>query len=310
MHKHFTRDDRVALAALLRVGYSQASAALELKFDPSAVSRELNRNPRDDGSYHATHADVLALKRRQRSKINSRKIENDRELSKTIESFLSPLYSPEVIAHELGIVHQTIYAWIDRSRPDLKEKLPYHGRKRRRYGTKRQQKQGWTRHVRSIDERPKAADRRKRVGDWEGDTVNGINGALLTHVDRRSRFTFADLVADKGADTAHEKICERFDDVPAQTITYDRGSEFALWKMIEEDIDAEVYFANAHHPWERGTNENTNGRLRRIFPKGFDFSTILQRDVEVVTDYMNHTPRKILDWRTPCEVFGQCCVSD
>jgi IS30 family transposase len=107
MYHHFTREDRIALAALLRAGHSQAEAARAIGFDPSAVSRELRRNPKDDGSYHATHADVLARERRKESKRGSRKIENDVDLATRIESLLHPLRSPEVITHEVGIVHQT-----------------------------------------------------------------------------------------------------------------------------------------------------------------------------------------------------------
>jgi len=90
-------------------------------------------------------------------------------------------------------------------------------------------------------------------------------------------------------------------------LTYDRGSEFALWSMIEKDTDTTVYFAHAHHPWERGKNENTNGRLRRIFPKRFDFSTLHPSELRRIVDLMNHTKRKSLGWRTPAEVFKEVC---
>lgn len=92
-------------------------------------------------------------------------------------------------------------------------------------------------------------------------------------------------------------------------ITYDRGSEFALWKMIEKDTNTSIYFADPYHPWQRGKNENTNGRLRRIYPKGFDFGTITQQELDEVVDLMNHTPRKTLNWRTPAEVFQERCCS-
>lgn len=87
------------------------------------------------------------------------------------------------------------------------------------------------------------------------------------------------------------------------SITYDRGNEFSLWKMIEDDLDIEIYFADARSPWQRAVNENTNGRLRRVFPKGFGFATITQSELDDVVKTMNHTPRKSLDWQTPAEVF-------
>ena len=304
MYTHIQRDQRIALGALLCAGHSQAFAARELGVDPSTISRELRRNPKVDGSYHSLHANVLARQRRKKSKQKYRKIENDPTLEKEIESQLTPLRSPEVIAHELGLAHKTIYTWIDRSRPELKKKLPYRGKKRHRYGGKREQKQGWTKNVRPIEERPES------VLSWEGDTVAGrTKSRVLTHVERSSLFLVADLMKDGTADSVH-KALKQHQKING-CITYDRGSEFALWEMIERDTDTIVCFANAHHPWERPLNENTNGRLRRVYPKGFDFSTITQRQLDEVVDFMNHTPRKSLSWQTPADVFKKmCCTSD
>lgn len=303
MYTHINRNQRIALGALLCAGHSQASSARELGVDPSTVSRELKRNPTNIGGYHSLQANVLAVQRRKKSKRKYRKIENNLILEKEIELQLNPLCSPEAIAHNLGIAHETIYAWIDRSRPELKKQLPYRGKKRHRYGGKREEKQGWTKHVRSIDERQESPI------SWEGDTVRGkTKPQVLTHVEQHSLFLVADLIKDGTADSVHMTL-QRHQRVKG-TITYDRGSEFALWEMIERDTDTKIYFANAHHPWERGKNENTNGRLRRVFPKGFDFSTITQRQLDVVVDYMNHTPRKSLFWQTPADVFKQlCCTS-
>lgn len=303
MYSHINRDQRIALGALLYAGLSQVSIARELGVHPSTISRELRRNPSASGGYHSLHAHVLTRQRRKRSKQKYRKIENDPVLKEEIEDQLHPLRSPEVIAHELGIVHQTIYSWIDRSRPDLKSMLPYRGKKRRRYGGKREQKQGWTKNVRSIEDRPESDI------SWEGDTMKG--GTLprvLTHVEQTSLFLVADLIKDGSADAVH-KMLKQNQRIEGN-ITYDRGSEFALWKMIEEDTNATVYFAHAHHPWERGKNENTNGRLRRVFPKRFDFSTITQRQLDKVVYKMNHTPRKSLFWKTPAEMFEKLrCTS-
>lgn len=302
MYNHLTREKRIALATLLREGYSHNHIASALGVHVSTVGRELKRNPNRNG-YHATHADVCAIYRRQESKQKYRKIEQDEILRNTIVSMLHPLVSPEVIAHEVGIHHQTIYDWIYRSEPHLKVRLPYKGRKRRRYGTKRQVKQGWTKHVHSIDERPEAEV------SFEGDTVKGGTRAqLLTHVERSSLFTLAHKLPDGTADSVHARM--KTEPLFQNSVsTYDRGSEFALWQMIEKDLDMKIYFAHAHHPWERGKNENTNGRFRRIFHKKFDFDTITQKDVDKVVHLMNHTKRKSLNWRTPCSVFGRCCTS-
>jgi transposase, IS30 family len=302
MHTHLNRERRVALATLKRTGMSQSSIARELGVHRSTISRELKRNTRVLG-YHSAHADRLTRKRRRESKHSYRLLENNQALADLVEALLDPLISPEVIGHELEICHETIYAWISRSRPDLLPRLPQRGRKRRRYGSKRAVKQGWTKHVRSID------DRTEETG-WEGDTVVGSSRArILTHVDRISLFTVADLMPDGTADTVHA-VLKKHQKIQGTT-TYDRGSEFALWQMIERDTDTTIYFAHAHHPWERGKNENTNGRLRRVFPKRFDFSTISQRDLDGVVNLMNHTPRKSLSWQTSCALFNEgCCVSN
>lgn len=310
MYHHLTQDQRVALAALLRAGYSQRKVAQELGVSQSSVSRELIRNPRNDGSYHASHAAFLARERRETSKILYRKIENNLFLAQRIASCLHPLVSPETIAHEEDVSAETIYAWIYRSRPDLKGKLPQRGKKRRRYGSKREVKQGWTKDVRSIETRSASAEHRSQVGHFEGDTVRGINGALLTLTDRKSRYEVVCKIPNEGCDPIHSALVSHTDTTKARSFTFDRGSGFALWRMIERDTGAKVYFADAHAPWQRTSNENANGRLRRIFPKRFDFGTITQRDVDAVVRVMNHTKRKCLNWRTPCEVFGRCCASD
>lgn len=304
MHTHLTTDSRAALAALVRAGYTHAETARIIGTHRSTVSRELSRNVRPGHTYHAASAHLLAQNRRRASKQTCRLLENNETLAYRAETLLNPLVSPECVANELGLAHQTIYAWLHRSRPDLLYRLPQRGRKRRRYGTKRAQKQGWTRPVRSIDERPETLE------SWEGDTVCGRSRArLLTQVHRTSLYLVADLIENGTAETVAATLKDR-KELHGATFTFDRGSEFALWRLIERNLDAQVYFAHAHSPWERGKNENTNGRLRRVFPKRFDFATLTKRDLSRTVHFMNHTKRKSLSWRTPCAVWGKCCVSD
>lgn len=309
MYQHISRDERAVIAAGVRNGESYGSIAERIGRDRCAVWREVRRNTGPGCRYDARTADAKSRARRAASKEGARLIENDADLAKSLEAELTPLVSPEVAAHAHGIAHATVYAWIGRSRADIRARLPFRGRKRRRYGARRAEKQGWTRLVRNISERPAGADNRSRVGHLEGDTVRGRNGALLTHTDRKSRFEIAHLVPDEGSDAALLAVMGCGDLLAALSVTYDRGSTFAQWRAIEAAIGARVYFANAHHPWERGTNENANGRLRRAFPKGMDFGTIDQNDVDSVVWVMNHTPRKVLKWRTPCSVYRRCCTS-
>jgi transposase, IS30 family len=300
MHKHFNREDRIALGALKRAGLSKAEIGRQLGFNRSSVGRELRRNQKPRGGYHALNADIQAITRRQQSKHQYRKI--DTALGLVLAKQLHPLVSPEMVAEARGIHHQTIYSWLYRDRRDLLSQLPQRGRKRRRYGSKRTKKQGWTRLVKSIHDRPESGL------SWEGDTVKGSTKTqLLTHVERTSLYTRADLIPNGTADVVHATLKRK--PIPG-VITYDRGSEFALWQMIERDTGTTIFFADAHAPWQRGKNENTNGRLRRVFPKGFNFATITQKQLDDVVYVMNHTPRKSLGWRTPASVFEErCCVS-
>lgn len=309
MYHHINRDDRAVIADGRRHGESYAKIGERIGKDEGAVWREVRRNSGSGGRYDARRADMEAKRRRTDSKVGARLVENDSGLAAALEARLEPLVSPEVAAHEAGISTGAVYAWIYRSRGDLVCLLPQRGRKRRRYGSKRAKKQGWTRLVRPMTERPAGAENRSRIGHFEGDTIRGRNGALLTHTDRKSRFEVAHKVPDEGADAAFEAASRDSHLHRSRSITYDRGSTFALWRMLEKAIGTKVFFAGPHRAWERGTNENANGRLRRVFPKGLDFSTITQEDVDRVVWKMNHTPRKCLNWRTPCSVYGKCCTS-
>ena len=301
MHTHISRDDRIVIADGLRRQETLSFIASRIRKDRGSISREIKRNRGDNGEYFAPTANRLARERRKRSKQKYRLIENDLVLSRAIEEKLEPLVSPEVIAHEFGIHHKTIYSWLYRTRADLLSRLPQRGRKRRKYGSYREINTGWTKTAKSIH------DRIELNLNWEGDTVRGnTKPKLLTHVERKSLYLVADLLPDGTAEAVQDKVSRS--DITG-TITYDRGSEFALWKMIERNTGALVYFADAYQPQQRGKNENTNGRLRRIYPKGFDFATISQRELNKVVWKMNHTPRKSLSWQTPSEVYERCCNS-
>jgi IS30 family transposase len=295
MQRHININDRPVIDRLLNAGYTQNDVALTLGFTKGAISKEIKRNKDEDGLYRFRNANKKARIRRKQSKLNYRKIENNIELENKIIAKLNPLISPEVVAHELNIHHQTIYSYVSRSNPELKKYLPYRGKKRRKYGSRGVFKVDWLDSAKSIH------DRVEKKINWEGDTIRGCTKPkVLTHVERQSLYTVADLIPNGMADTVHAQVKK---DKIKGTITYDRGSEFALWKMIERDTGATVYFADAYSPYQRGKNENTNGRLRRIFPKGFNFDTITNRQLQKVVHIMNHTPRKSLNWRTPAEVF-------
>lgn len=321
---HLSQDDRAVIEALRKQGETLRHIAEVIQHHYSTVCRELARNRDGGGAYSARHAEKKYIARRQGAKYGSRKIENDPALAKSIEKLLRGKHargdwSPAVIAHAYGsLCHQTIYAWTRRSRPDLRPLLPRCGKYRRQYGSRRvPPSRGWMTNIRSIDARPESARDRSTVGHFEGDTVVLERGVrfIVTLVDRKSRFLFAELIgAAMGISyEVHEMLVARLAHLPPslrQTITPDRGSEFSYWDMTEKEIPGLLfYFAHARAPWERGTNEHTNGLLRRYFPKKDKHESITPAQAAEVVSMINHRPRKSLNWKTPCQVFGACCVS-
>lgn len=161
----------------------------------------------------------------------------------------------------------------------------------------------------SIRERPILVEYRERVGDWEGDLVEGKKGTgfAATHVDRSSRFLIARKIENKQSSSFNEATINAFKAVCSSkihTLTLDNGKEFSAFEMLENAVGFKVYFADPYCSWQRGTNENINGLLRRFLPKGTDFFTLTNGQLQSLVDTINHRPRKALNYRTPFEVFN------
>lgn len=319
---HLSQEERVVIEALRNSGTTLRAIAQVINKHYSTVCRELLRNTERDGTYDAVRAHKKCAVRRLNAKFSARKIENNPVLAMRITTQLCgnhPLgdWSPAVIAQSIASVcHQTIYSWIRRSRPDLRRILPRRGKYRRQYGSLQQPSRGWTTRIRSIETRPEAVCKRKQLGHYEGDTVRlGRTRALLTLVERTSKFLIAELITGQVGMVyaVHEGIVGGLGSLPPalrRTLTPDRGGEFAYWDMTERDVPGlHIYFAHPHSPWERGTNEHTNGLLRRYFSKKDKHENITKAQVTEVVRMINHRPRKSLNWKTPCKVFGACCVS-
>jgi transposase, IS30 family len=322
---HLTQEDRFRLEVLFNEHHGCRAIARTTRIHVSVISREIKRNKEADGSYCAMKAQKKSDERRRRAKFGSRKIENDTALATVIETTLRGTdnvrgdWSPEVIANTVlkgRISHETIYAWIKRSRRDLRHLLPQQGRRRMRYGSSSAYAAKMRALMPSIDLRPLAVESREQLGHFEGDTMILKEGRIHTLVERKSRFLVADFISVMGMGLAMQvsasavKTLSSFPPSARRTITYDRGSEFAWWDETEKGlVGTKIYFAHPHRPWERGTNERTNGLIRRYFPKGQTFATLTHDDVAQVVWMLNHRPRRILHWQTPCVVFGRCCSS-
>ncbi len=322
-------EERLKLESWRMDEVSHGEMARRLGCHRSTVGRELVRNGNAySGWYRAKAAEKSC--RRRRSDVNKlvhKKMLVDSVLVRYVETKLCAHWSPEQIAgrlkrvrketkdvSRLTISHERIYEWIYHERKDLIPLLRHSKKRRhrRKNGTKQREKQREEGKKRRIDTRPKEIETRETLGHWEGDTVLGKEKVirLVTHVERKSRFLFADKVERATAKNVREKTVRRFKRLPKRkrlTVTYDNGVEFSEHETTERDSELTVYFAYPYHSWERGTNENHNGLLREFFPKKSPFKGITQKQVDRVVRLLNTRPRKCLDYLTPEEVFNEKC---
>lgn len=308
-YKHFSQDDRIRIAALVKTRVKREEIGRILRKDPVSIWREIKKGSKN-GRYLPSFAGTEA---RQRKTHRKRKIENTPCLKNYVLQKLKLYWSPEQIAGRLrrdGVVicHETIYGYVIRHKKLKKYLRCQKGKYRRRHGTKRREKQREYEKKRWIGERPEIINQRARIGDWEGDTIIGRERTkrILTHVERASGYLVADFLSVVSADIVAQKTIKRlkrFAKQKRQSITYDNGTEFASHEMIERKTKATVYFANPYHSWERGTNENTNGLIRQFFPKRSSFTIISQEAVVRVARLLNRRPRKRLGYLTPFETF-------
>lgn len=318
-YTHFTLEERKFLQQLLSEGYSFRKIADVLGRNVSSVSREVNRNkskyPTKKNSnnkfhYHAWRAQVLSITRRRENK--RWRLNPGTEEWEYITDKLNLFWSPEAISERWKLDHpdkdgfgySTIYRYIKSNQfADISRKT--HLRRRGKLRLPRNSCYNSIQPERIIPEWPEVIKQRARIGDWEGDTVYGGvgKGLLVTQVDRKSRFLCAALLPKREAVLTRETIVKMLRNLPVHSISLDNGSEFSDFRNLEKELQTQVYFAEPHKPWQRGTNENTNDMLRFFFPKGFDFRSVSQDDVDFVVHLLNNRPRKCLGWLTPTEIF-------
>ena len=309
-YTHFTTEERICLEELLKFGKSISEIAETLGRNRSTIYREINRNCNHQGKYSYWGAHSKAVYRRKAS-VRKPRIQAGTELYQFIAGYLEDFWSPEMIARCWNAEHpddHVAFATIYRAvRNGLFKGITpkTHLRRRGKKKYSRRSKFNTIQPDHTIHERPDVIEKRERCGDWEGDTVCGGRGkgGLLTLVDRRSRYLIAMLIKDFNSDTVKTAMLKALRKLHPKSITLDNGSEFAKFREFEQRLKTTVYFADPHSPWQRGTNESTNDQLRFWFPKGFDFRTITQKDVNRVTAIINRRPRLCLGDRSPHEVF-------
>lgn len=316
MHFHLTQQQRIELSLLLRLGYSQRAVAVELGVSPSTVCRELARNGRSPGSYHATYARLAMLARRLAANQRLRKLLGNPQLEQLVASKLALQWSPEQIAgwlrrrgSSLRVCAQTIYDWLYTARQDLRQYLRSQKQKyrRTRANSLRRQQRAALLAKRRIDQRPAGVAGRTTYGHWEGDTmVSSQNlGRIGTLVERRSGYLQAFVLGNGESDGFARGTAQALSAVPKKylkTMTLDNGTEMQSYELLERLTPLSVFFAYPYHSWERGSNENTNGLLRQYFPKRSSLA-VGQDRLDQAVQLLNTRPRKRLDYRTPAEVF-------
>ena len=314
--------EREEISRSLAEGWSIRSIAAQLGRAPSTVSREIRRNG-GLAVYRASEADSAAWTRALRPKCC--KLAADRALARVVTNKLRLSWSPEQIAGWLKQVyphdescrvsHETIYrSLFIQARGALKQELLQHlrrtrGMRRSRHHTQKTDNHGRIVDAVSISERPASIEDRAVPGHWEGDLLFGAcNSQIATLVERQTRYLMLVKLAGKDTETVVNALIKTARKLPQElnkSLTWDRGKEMADHKRFTLATDVQVYFCDPRSPWQRGSNENTNGLLRQYMPKGIDISSYSQAKLNAVARQLNERPRKTLGFQTPAERFSQ-----
>ncbi len=314
MASHLSLEEREVIAQMRGAGKLQREIAVRLGRSKSTISRELRRN-RSRNGYWAVAAQRKAQRRRSERPWVA-KMERP-EVRRYVAERLRQRWSPDQIAgrsrrdfrraRRRQISPPTVYAWIRGQQVRGKDWRRY----LRRLGRKRpeREKRGRLPCSVSIAGRPAVVDGRRRYGDWEGDTIVGVNrrGGAITLVERKSGYLLLGKVPNLQASTVRQAAARRYATTPLalrKTLTLDNGKEFAEHRQLEIEAALRIYFAKPYSAWQRGTNENTNGLVRQFLPKGTDLANLPEHRFTKVQQLLNDRPRKRLGYRTPNEVLA------
>ncbi len=316
-HKQFTNSDRSEISILVRKGYSIRNIGRELGYSHTSICREIKRNS-VDGEYDPKKAKLKARQRRRYSKYQGMKVRERPELQEYIIGKLKLHWTPEEISgrikeidiHIPYISSKGIYKWL----------YSMHGQRYCNLLPKQRLKPKKTREKRTkrvmiknrvgIEKRPKKANSRKEFGHHETDTMvsgrkTGSTASLTLLHERRARFTRLKKIPNLKPSTNRKAVIKMGKGLFLMSITGDNGIENKEHEKIASKLKTDFFFCNPYRSWEKGGVENTIGRIRRFIPKGTDISNYSNRDIAVIEHWLNHTPRKCLNWKTPYEIMSE-----
>lgn len=327
-----TLRERIDIEQLYKYGMGINEIARKINRNKSTISRELRTKTRNGvGKYQADIAHKRACEHIEKRGNRSR-LDTNKKLYDYVVVKLKIGWTPETISGRLErdfptdtimrICHEAIYQYIYSPKRvgtngkmrkdcvDLRPLLPRRHGRRSKKGFRKAQKAERDAQFSSIDERPKIAELRTRIGDWEDDFLVSKKSkvCIKSTNERRSGVVFFGRTVNATAVSGDKVLTEKLKNIPSKylkTLTRDNGSENKNWKYVESVLGVKVYYAHPYHSWERGSNENCNGLLRRFFPKGTDWAKITEKQIARAEYLINTRPRKRLGWRTPVEVFYQ-----
>jgi IS30 family transposase len=324
-YKRLSFEEREEISRLIESGSSFREIALKLNRNVSTISRDISRFSKGKTEYRAILAQKKSLKSASKRKLGKRKLLLNQKLQKIVLKKLKLYWSPDQIAiflknnfsdKDMHISADTIYTYIyvlpkGKLREELVKCLRREHKKRRIQGRSQKGQTSNLAEMISIEERPLEVADRSIPGHWEGDLIIGDGRkqtALGTLVERTTRTVILVPLKNKSAIEVRKAFAKEIKKLPKQmrlTLTYDQGREMAQHKLFTKETEMQVYFAHPKSPWERGTNENTNGLIRQFFPKGTDFTKVTRKEIKRVQDLLNGRPRRTLDYRTPFDVMNK-----
>lgn len=324
-YKRLSAVEREEISRCLAIGKGTREIAIVLKRHPSTISREIRKGSCNKYTYRAEKAENRAQRNASKRKLGKSRISKEKLLRLQVIAWLKQKWSPEQIAEYLKKVYprdenmrispESIYRFVyvlpkGRLKAELIASLRREHRRRHRCRKSITAAKKELEDMLSIEERPKEVEGRKIPGHWEGDLIIGKNrqSALGTLVERKFRYTMLVKLKNKSSEEVAKKFSKRFEKLPGElrkSLTYDQGREMADHKELSKRAKITVYFAHKGSPWERPTNENTNGLLRQFFPHGTDFNKIKLSEIRTAEKLLNGRPRRVLGFNTPEEELAK-----